>query len=53
MHDATLEQLRFLAWGTIITVARAKLMGRKIIMLNKHLNKNKLIARRKSGKMER
>jgi hypothetical protein len=49
----TLEQLRFLAWGTIITVAHVKLMGEKIIMLNKVLNKNKLIAKRKSGKMER
>jgi hypothetical protein len=49
----TLEQLRFLAAGTIITRARAKLMGKNTIMLNKVVNKNTLIARKKSGTMER
>jgi hypothetical protein len=49
----TLEQLRFLAWGTIITRGCAKLMGKILIMLNKVLNKNTLIARRKSETMER
>jgi hypothetical protein len=49
----TLEQLRFLAAGTIITRARAKLMGKKTIMLNKVVKKNKLIARKKSGTIER
>jgi hypothetical protein len=49
----TLKKMRFIAWGTIITMARAKLMGKNIIMLNKVLNKNTLIAGRKSEKMER
>jgi hypothetical protein len=49
----TLAQLRFLAWGTFITMARANLMGEKIIILNKVLNKIKLIARSKSEEMER
>jgi hypothetical protein len=49
----TREQLRIPAAGTIITRARAKLMGGNTIMLNKVTKKKKLIARRKSVTMER